>query len=51
MINWKFKCLKCGYKFTAIEPEKLFVRYNKCAMCGSKKIEKTIIPPKKTRHY
>jgi len=36
MIMWQFKCLKCGYKFTAEEPKKLFGAYTKCLMCNSK---------------
>jgi len=51
MITWKFKCLKCGYKFSAIEPKVLFDNYNKCAMCGSKKIEKAVIPLEKAKRY
>ena len=36
LIAWQFKCLNCGYKFTAEEPRKLFDAYNKCLMCNSK---------------
>jgi DNA-directed RNA polymerase subunit RPC12/RpoP len=42
MINWKFKCLNCGYKFTATEPPELFNVYTKCLMCGSKNFKKEI---------
>ena len=40
MIHWRFKCLKCGYRFKAIEPRELFDAYTECAVCGSKEFEK-----------
>ena len=43
MITWKFKCLNCNYKFSAVEPVELYESYNKCSMCGSVKFEKTAV--------
>lgn len=43
MIHWKFRCLKCNYRFNAIEPKKLYNAYTKCAMCGSKEFEKKVL--------
>ena len=40
MINWKFKCLDCGYSFVAIEPKELYDAYTSCTMCSSKKFKK-----------
>lgn len=43
-IEWKFKCLSCGYKFRAIEPVWLFKKFgDSCWICGSKDIEKKVI--------
>lgn len=43
MIHWKFKCLKCGYEFKAIEPQELYESYTKCLMCDSKKFVKKVL--------
>jgi len=43
MITWKFKCLNCNYKFSAIEPVELYEAYNKCSMCGSVEFEKGVV--------
>ncbi|KKM25083.1 hypothetical protein LCGC14_1598550 [marine sediment metagenome] len=45
MITYKFQCLKCGYKFTAIQPLELYEACDKCLMCKSKKFVKKIIKP------
>ncbi len=46
MIDWKFKCLDCGYRFTATELRKSYETYTECAMCGSKNFEKKVINEK-----
>jgi putative FmdB family regulatory protein len=35
MIIWKFKCNKCGYKFTASTPVNNYDACTKCTQCGS----------------
>ncbi len=43
MISWKFRCLSCGYKFQAIEPEWLYEAFgDQCWMCGSRNIIKEV---------
>jgi len=42
MVHWKFKCLKCGHRFRAMEPMELYEAYNECATCGSRDIEKSM---------
>jgi len=42
MVHYKFKC-NCGYKLTAIEPQKTFESFKKCPHCGSKEFEKKVI--------
>lgn len=46
MICWKFKCLKCGHEFTAIQHKKDYDAYNQCLQCGSKEFEKKILREK-----
>lgn len=46
MIEWKFKCNNCGYKFRATEPIELYKNYNECSQCKSKNIVKSIIVEK-----
>lgn len=44
MIKWKFKCLSCEYRFTAVEPAELFGKFgDKCWQCGSGNIEKKVV--------
>jgi len=46
MISWKFKCLKCGYEFTAIKPKKDYDACDRCLLCGSKEFDKKIVRDK-----
>lgn len=42
LLNWKFKCLDCGYSFRGIEPQALIDNYQECSMCGGKHFVKKV---------
>lgn len=43
MLAWKFKCLKCNYKFTATTDIKTYEAHTYCVMCESTEFEKKVV--------
>jgi predicted nucleic-acid-binding Zn-ribbon protein len=43
LIRWKFKCLKCGYRYQASMPKRIFNEETECIKCGSKEFEKKVL--------